>query len=125
MYYLKEEIKLMIVHPKVRFNPTAHLQERWYGQGAAIYLKQHMQQKIQSLKVRDICDGSGMLKDIRDLKQIISLPRPACEVKTASILSISDAAFNISKKIQYGKTGIIIGLEYEAHDGENVYHILV
>lgn len=99
----------------------------WAGSGAlpqAAYIGSAMQQQVPSLKVRDICEGNGMLKEMRDLKPIISFPRPSDKVKKVSIRSFSDAAFNITKKSQYGQTGIIIGLEYESENDEKVYHIV-
>lgn len=85
----------------------------WAGSGAlpqAAYVGSEMQQRIPSLKVHDLCEANGMLKEMRDLKPIVAFPKPNKEIKTATITSFSDAAFNISKKNQYGQTGILTGL---------------
>lgn len=92
----------------------------WEGSGAlshGTYVASAMQQRIQKIRVMDLSDANGMMKDLKDLKTIMKLPRSEGEAKTISIKSFSDGAFNICNNNQYGQAGIIKGLEYEAWEG--------
>lgn len=99
----------------------------WAGSGAlpqAAYVGSDLQQRIPNLKVHDLCEANGMLKEMRDLKPILYFPRPVGLITSSSVLSFSDTAFNISKKNQYGQTGILTGLDICSDNGDRVYHLV-
>lgn len=64
------------------------------------------------MKVRELCDEDGMLKEMREFKTPFIFPKPNGGIKAVSILFFPDAALNISNNKQYGKKGIRTGLEY-------------
>lgn len=99
----------------------------WAGSGVlpqAAYMGSAMQQRVPQLRVRDLCEANGMLKEMKDLKPILSFPKVCDDVKSIRILSFSDASFNIGGSNQYGQTGIITGLEFLSRNDERIYHLV-
>lgn len=83
-----------------------------------------MQQRISQLKVRDLCDANGILKEMRNLKPLLLFPKLRGMVKSISIVLFSDAAFNITSSNHYGQTGIITGLEFSSENYDRADHIV-
>lgn len=100
----------------------------WLGGGAlpqAAYVGSYMQQCVPYLKIDHIVQANGMLKELKDLKAEILYKNLWVDIAEATIESFSDAAFNISRAKQYGKTGLIVGIRYMMKGRtEAMYHVV-
>lgn len=99
----------------------------WAGNGAlpqAAFVGSLMQQTAPRLRVKDITEANKMLKEIRDLKPLISFRKLTSEVDNIDVWTFSDASFNIVTGRDYGQTGIITGLKVTGKGGESVFHVV-
>lgn len=99
----------------------------WIGCGVlpqGLVIGSMMQQRVPFLKVKDLIEANRMWKELKDLDPIIAFKNPGSEVETRSVLTYSDAAFNISAKQSYGQTGVITGLWMLRKDGTEIYHAI-
>lgn len=100
----------------------------WIGSSAvphASYIGSWMQQKVPMLKIEDIVQANGMLKEKKEMSATVTFLPPPYDVTKVVITSFSDAAFNVTQSTHDGQTGIVNGIRYiSTSDKFYIYHLV-
>lgn len=102
----------------------------WIGSSSvpqAAYIGSWMQQRVPNLRVEELVQANGMLKEAREMKADIMFRPPADNTNKVVVTTFSDAAFNISQSATYGQTGIVCGIRFVAggdDEQHDVYHLI-
>lgn len=76
------------------------------------------------MRVRDLTWANRVLKELRDLQQVIMYRSMTMPVNNASVWTFSDASFNIVSGREYGQTGIITGIMMTGGDRRKSFHLV-
>lgn len=94
----------------------------WLGCGAlpqALLVGSEMQQLVPFLKVSEIAEYSRAIRQLENLSPIVTFRGPRSKITDASIVTFSDASFNIRSGMSYGQSGFVSGILYRTADGDD------
>lgn len=76
----------------------------WVDSGAlpqSAYIRYEIKKGILQLRVRDLCDANGMLKEMRDIKPPLLFPKPEGRFESVSVVSAPDASLKLGSSKNY------------------------
>lgn len=73
-----------------------------------------MQEKLPRILVQDLCKGDNILMEMIPLLPVIVFQKPDRSIRTKFISMFTDEAFNISNRSEYGKTGVLSGIDLKS-----------
>ena len=83
-----------------------------------------MQQKLDNVRVRNLCSANGMLAELLKLPCTVLFKAPNKPLVDAFIASFTDAAFNTSASKTYGQNGFVTGIAFRQEGSEeNSFHV--
>ena len=97
----------------------------WLGSSAlpqASFAASFLQQRVSRMTVAEINDANSMLKELQALDPTVTFRMPRNTPTNPTIVTFSDASYNVCKSQSYGQSGIITGLSVDtASDGTLFY----
>jgi len=84
-----------------------------------------MQQHVSSLEVEHIHQANRSLRELRNLRPVVTFRRPIGPILSVEVVTFSDAAFNISPGHLYGQTGFVSGIRLRSTKGDaSTFHMI-
>jgi len=100
----------------------------WLGCGALpqpLVVGYLMQQHVSSLEVEHIHQANRSLRELRNLRPVVTFRRPIAPISSVEVVTFSDAAFNISPGHLYGQTGFGSGIRLRSTKGDpSTFHMI-